>query len=277
MKQEIDLTPWVVSVETISKQLQYSCENRESILKEAAEKVAAINERNAEQAIIHAQFQEIESLPGKICIELLRKTESAKQIHDLVGLIDAAYYSKHIKLKENDWLGMIDAIKEKKRIFEGMKKARESLPAYNWEPDDVNVLHFVNLPAVINQTHRMTLEMVAEDYERRATKQEAMNPDDPYSGMFNAETAEDLKSLLRAVQPPPWIYGYWKTVPQFQSEPNEGWCWISYKGKVVEAYHDHEGLFRFCKHSRSVYMTECITAVLAWPVPDAPKRWGEDE
>ena len=62
----------------------------------------------------------------------------------------------------------------------------------------------------------------------------------------------------------------WQTLEEFTETPNEGWCWIAYKGRVVEAYHDHKGLFRFSPYSENVYLTECITAAQAMVMPDRP-------
>ena len=62
----------------------------------------------------------------------------------------------------------------------------------------------------------------------------------------------------------------WQTISDFQSIANEGWCWIYYKGRVVEAYHDHKQNFRFHKHSDNVYMTECITHAMPWYMPPSP-------
>ena len=62
----------------------------------------------------------------------------------------------------------------------------------------------------------------------------------------------------------------WVTVQQFQQEANEGWCWIAYKGRVVEAYHDYHGRFRFHRMSDNVYLTECIAYVMPWYRPELP-------
>ena len=62
----------------------------------------------------------------------------------------------------------------------------------------------------------------------------------------------------------------WQTLEEFTNEPNEGWCWIVYKGRVVEACHDHEGMFRFHPNSRNVYLSECITFAQAMVMPDRP-------
>lgn len=62
----------------------------------------------------------------------------------------------------------------------------------------------------------------------------------------------------------------WISVEEFQLEANEGWCWIVYKGRVVEAYHDHDGRFRFGRYSTNCYMTECISWVMPWVVPQPP-------
>ena len=62
----------------------------------------------------------------------------------------------------------------------------------------------------------------------------------------------------------------WQTLEEFTETPNEGWCWIAYKGRVLEAYHDHKGLFRFSSFSENVYLTECITAAQAMVAPAMP-------
>jgi hypothetical protein len=63
----------------------------------------------------------------------------------------------------------------------------------------------------------------------------------------------------------------WITLEQFQSEANEGWCWIVYKGRVTEAYHDHVGFFKFHRLSDNCYMTECISAVMPFDRPAPPQ------
>jgi len=63
----------------------------------------------------------------------------------------------------------------------------------------------------------------------------------------------------------------WISVQEFQSTPNEGWCWIVYKGRVTEAYHDYKKHFRFHKSSYICYMTECISYVMPWPLPEPPR------
>lgn len=66
----------------------------------------------------------------------------------------------------------------------------------------------------------------------------------------------------------------WLTVDEFQATGYEGWCWISYKGRVTEAYHNHKGEFRFHSLSQNVFMTECIRAVMHWPCPEGPGDLG---
>lgn len=51
----------------------------------------------------------------------------------------------------------------------------------------------------------------------------------------------------------------------------EGWCWIVYKGRVVESFRDHEYAFRFNRWSNNVYMEECISAVIPWLSPPPPR------
>ena len=63
----------------------------------------------------------------------------------------------------------------------------------------------------------------------------------------------------------------WQPVGKFQQEANEGWCWIVYKGRVTEAYHDHNQFFRFHRLSDNCYMTECISAVMPWDRPSPPE------
>lgn len=63
----------------------------------------------------------------------------------------------------------------------------------------------------------------------------------------------------------------WISVEEFQSTPGECWCWIVYKGQVVEAYHDYKKHFRFYRSSYTCYMTECISAVMPWPLPSPPE------
>ena len=70
--------------------------------------------------------------------------------------------------------------------------------------------------------------------------------------------------------------GDWKTIEQMRIDGYEGWCWIVHKGRVTEAYRDHEYRYRFGRHSQNVYMTECITYVMPWPYPEAPAQQGGD-
>lgn len=75
---------------------------------------------------------------------------------------------------------------------------------------------------------------------------------------------EDLQDALRQDRK-------WLTIAEMCGGSYEGWCWIVYKGRVVEAYRDHEYNYRFGKHSQHVYLSECITHVMAWPLPSAPE------
>ena len=88
---------------------------------------------------------------------------------------------------------------------------------------------------------------------------------------------DDLKTarqgVIQAAQSMPIqsnISSRWRTLDEFTETPNEGWCWIAYKGRVIEAYHDHKGLFRFSSFSENVYLTECITAAQAMVAPAMP-------
>ena len=80
---------------------------------------------------------------------------------------------------------------------------------------------------------------------------------------------EKLKEMLVDMgwTPPP---AAWVDLKQFIEKATEGPCFITYKGRVVQAYFDEKGLFRFHKHNRNVYLRECITAVQAIIVPQAP-------
>lgn len=59
----------------------------------------------------------------------------------------------------------------------------------------------------------------------------------------------------------------WQQIDEFEQESYEGWCWIVYKGRVVEAYHDHAGMYRFHRMSTNVYQRECIRAVIPMRIP----------
>ena len=61
----------------------------------------------------------------------------------------------------------------------------------------------------------------------------------------------------------------WLSVEEFKKLNNIGWCWIVYKGQVIEAFY-YEGIFRFHKTSCNCYMTECITHVKTWDKPELP-------
>lgn len=62
----------------------------------------------------------------------------------------------------------------------------------------------------------------------------------------------------------------WVNLEQFTTEADEGPCWIAYKGCVVLAYFNDSGLFKFDQNSRHAYLRECITAVQAIRMPQAP-------
>ena len=64
----------------------------------------------------------------------------------------------------------------------------------------------------------------------------------------------------------------WQSVDDFKKEANEGHCWIVYKGRVALAYHDHKGFFRFNRTSTGMYMTECISSVMAINPPEKPSK-----
>lgn len=81
----------------------------------------------------------------------------------------------------------------------------------------------------------------------------------------NNKDKEDFATLFDVLEG-------WIEVREFQQEANEGWCWIVYKRRVVEAYHDHEQHFRFHRWSDNVYMTECITHVMPWYKPQMPSN-----
>ena len=79
------------------------------------------------------------------------------------------------------------------------------------------------------------------------------------------EVVDDIGALLS----PQWV-----SVEEFEKEANEGWCWLVCKGRVVKAYHDHNGLYRFHIGSQNVYQRECIT--YAQPInPPQPPKEGE--
>jgi hypothetical protein len=93
---------------------------------------------------------------------------------------------------------------------------------------------------------------------------------------YGAEEAESLNEavvsawgVLSNTTPP--AGDEWQSVEEFQSVPNEGLCWIIYKGRVVEAYHDHNEVFRFHKHSTNCYMTECIPYAMPINAPQPPQ------
>ena len=60
------------------------------------------------------------------------------------------------------------------------------------------------------------------------------------------------------------------SLKQFTAEADKGPCWITHKGCVTQAYFDDSGLFRFNKYNHNVYPRECITAVQAIKMPQAP-------
>ena len=64
----------------------------------------------------------------------------------------------------------------------------------------------------------------------------------------------------------------WQSVEDFQKEANEGLCWIVYKGRVVLAYHSHKQDFVSIKLNNFIYMTECISSVMAINPPEKPSK-----
>lgn len=89
----------------------------------------------------------------------------------------------------------------------------------------------------------------------------------------DGHTDKDYENILDGkirIQATLETIGGWLTLDEFNQEANEGWCWIVYKGRVTEAYHDHQGHFRFHRLSQNVYLSECISAVMPWPYPEAP-------
>lgn len=75
------------------------------------------------------------------------------------------------------------------------------------------------------------------------------------------------EDAIKYVQDPPW-----QTVDKFKEQCVEGACFISYKGRVLMAYHDHKGYFRFSEYSPNVYMAECIRAVKFIEYPCTPTK-----
>ena len=64
----------------------------------------------------------------------------------------------------------------------------------------------------------------------------------------------------------------WIKFNEFDLEPNEGWCWIVYKGRVVEAYRDHTGAFKFHPYSENCYLRECVSHAMCMIRPEVPER-----
>ncbi len=62
----------------------------------------------------------------------------------------------------------------------------------------------------------------------------------------------------------------WINIDEFLKTPSEGLCWIIYKGRVVSAYHHHNGSFAFSAASLDRYTTECITKVIPIMKPVKP-------
>ena len=80
---------------------------------------------------------------------------------------------------------------------------------------------------------------------------------------------EKLKDMLVEMgwTPPSAV---WVNLKEFTEKADEGPCWIAYKDRVLLAYFDERGLFRFNKHNRNVYLRECIIAVQAIKKPHTP-------
>ncbi len=64
----------------------------------------------------------------------------------------------------------------------------------------------------------------------------------------------------------------WILFEEFDLEPNEGWCWITYKGRVVEAYRDYTGTFKFSPYSENCYLNECISHAQLMIIPTPPDK-----
>ncbi len=62
----------------------------------------------------------------------------------------------------------------------------------------------------------------------------------------------------------------WVAAEEMSTDSYEGWCWIVYKGRVVEAYRDHDYRYMFGRMSSNVYMRESISHVMKWPYPEPP-------
>jgi hypothetical protein len=69
----------------------------------------------------------------------------------------------------------------------------------------------------------------------------------------------------------------WQPFERFDIEPNEGWCWIIYKGRIVESYRDHNGQMLFYPNSANCYMRECITHAKPIIRPDIPEHLNEKQ
>jgi len=75
-----------------------------------------------------------------------------------------------------------------------------------------------------------------------------------------------LEDAIQYTKEPPW-----KTVQEFQEDSVEGQCFIAYKGRVLMAYHNHNGRFLSSEYGSVVYMAECISAVKFIEYPCVPK------
>lgn len=67
----------------------------------------------------------------------------------------------------------------------------------------------------------------------------------------------------------------WIPFDEFDIEPNEGWCWIVYKGRVVEAWRDYVGNFMFHPYSENCYLRECISHAQLMNRPLTPAKDGD--
>ena len=79
-----------------------------------------------------------------------------------------------------------------------------------------------------------------------------------------------MKGQEDAKRPVERIVMQWIPIEEFETDSYEGWCWIYHKGRVTEAYRDHNYIFRFSKYSDGGYQTECISHVMKWDMPNAP-------
>jgi len=82
----------------------------------------------------------------------------------------------------------------------------------------------------------------------------------------------DIKAISHKIRNQSMKVPTWQSLDSFQWKSIECYCWIAYKGKVLHCWYDGAGYFRFNEHSQSIYLSECILAVMPIQEPKLPQK-----